>query len=90
MQHWLKFYRCVHLVYPHKPVLCSIGFLQHIQLKVLVANLCITNSIVTRRTFWEQNEMYSLKLCLRSSQELLSATLNMKYLQTFQETHVIQ
>lgn len=55
LQHWLKLYRCVyvHLVYPHKPVLCSIRFLQHIQLKVLVANLSVTNSVVTRRTFWE-------------------------------------
>lgn len=55
-QQWLKMHRWVqvYLVYPDEPVLCSICFLQHIQLKVLVANLSVTNSVVTRRTLWKE------------------------------------
>jgi len=35
-----------HFVYPDEPVLCGVGFLQYVQLKVLVADLCVTDAVV--------------------------------------------
>lgn len=45
----------VYLVYPNQPMLCCVGLFQHIQFKVLVPNLSVPHSVITRWTLCTWN-----------------------------------